>query len=132
MPRTPTSSQVAARSATIAALMQAMRETSGLGVMFSQSIGKRLGISGSDLECLDFVVLRGPVTAGELAAVTGLTTGAITGLIDRLEQAGLGTAHTRYGGSAKGPGFPTTQHDASGWAVVPITRSGNGGSAGQL
>jgi DNA-binding MarR family transcriptional regulator len=47
------------------------------------------GISGSDLECLDFLNLEGSVTAGRLAEVTGLTTGAITGVVDRLEKAGL-------------------------------------------
>ena len=56
-------------------------------------MGKRwpipVGISGSDLECLDFLNLEGRVTAGRLAEVTGLTTGAITGVVDRLEKAGL-------------------------------------------
>ena len=46
------------------------------------------GISSSDLECLDFLNLEGRVTAGRLAEVTGLTTGAITGVVDRLEKAG--------------------------------------------
>jgi DNA-binding MarR family transcriptional regulator len=41
------------------------------------------------MECLDFLILEGRVTAGRLAEVTGLTTGAITGVVDRLEQAGL-------------------------------------------
>src|ERR1700744_359744 len=77
------------RSATTVSLMNSMRETSALGVLFSQAVASRLGIASSDLECLDIVVLRGPVTAGELATATGLTTGAITGVIDRLEQAGF-------------------------------------------
>jgi DNA-binding MarR family transcriptional regulator len=58
-------------------------------VLFSQAVAERVGINSSDLECLDIIVLRGTVTAGELAAATGLTTGAITGLIDRLEKAGF-------------------------------------------
>jgi DNA-binding MarR family transcriptional regulator len=41
------------------------------------------------MDCLDFLNLEGRVTAGRLAEVTGLTTGAITGVIDRLEQVGL-------------------------------------------
>jgi DNA-binding MarR family transcriptional regulator len=64
-----------------------MREASGLGVVFSSVVADHLGISSRDLECLDMIVLKGRVTAGELAAATGLTTGAITGLIDRLEKA---------------------------------------------
>ncbi|MGZ9088532.1 MAG: MarR family transcriptional regulator [Rhodoplanes sp.] len=70
-------------------LEAAIRESSGLGVVFSSVVADHLGISGKDLECLDMIVLRGRVTAGDLAGATGLTTGAITGLIDRLEKANL-------------------------------------------
>lgn len=73
----------------IAALNAAMRDTSGQGVLYSQAVAQRLGINSTDLECLDLVVLRGPLTAGALAEATGLTTGAITGVIDRLERAGF-------------------------------------------
>jgi DNA-binding MarR family transcriptional regulator len=77
------------RPALMAALNHAMRNASGQGVIYSQMVAERLGVSSSDLECLDFIVMRGPLTAGELAEATGLTTGAITGVIDRLEQAGF-------------------------------------------
>src|SRR6516165_1788647 len=70
----------------VAALNRAMRDASGQGVLYSQAVAERLGINSTDLECLDSVVLRGPLTAGELADATGLTTGAITGVIDRLER----------------------------------------------
>jgi DNA-binding MarR family transcriptional regulator len=73
----------------IAALNTAMRDASGQGVMYSQAVAQRLGINSTDLECLDHIVLRGPLTAGALAEATGLTTGAITGVIDRLERAGF-------------------------------------------
>jgi len=73
----------------VAALNRAMRDASGQGVLYSQAVAERLGINSTDLECLDSVVLRGPLTAGELADATGLTTGAITGVIDRLERAGF-------------------------------------------
>jgi DNA-binding MarR family transcriptional regulator len=69
-------------------LEHAVRVTSAQGTLFSHAMTERLGINSSDLECLDIVMVRGPVTAGELAQATGLTTGAITGLIDRLEKAG--------------------------------------------
>lgn len=77
------------RESRFLALDAALREASGLGVVFSQVVADYLGISPKDLECLDILYLRGPVTAGELAQATGLTTGAITGLIDRLEAAGF-------------------------------------------
>jgi DNA-binding MarR family transcriptional regulator len=66
-----------------------MRETSAQGVLFSHAVAARVGISSSDLECLDIVLLTGRATAGELAKATGLTTGAMTGVLDRLEKAGF-------------------------------------------
>jgi DNA-binding MarR family transcriptional regulator len=71
-----------------AALNAAMRDVSGQGVLYSQAVADRLGINSTDLECLDHIS-RGPLTAGRLAELTGLTTGAITGVVDRLERAGL-------------------------------------------
>ncbi|MFZ2156054.1 MAG: MarR family transcriptional regulator [Bradyrhizobium sp.] len=70
-------------------LEHAVRRSSALGVIFGQTVASRVGISSSDLECLDFLNLEGRVTAGRLAELTGLTTGAITGVVDRLEKAGL-------------------------------------------
>jgi DNA-binding MarR family transcriptional regulator len=70
-------------------LEHALRRSSAQGVIFGQTVANTIGMSGSDLECLDFLNLEGRVTAGRLAEVTGLTTGAITGVIDRLEKAGL-------------------------------------------
>src|ERR1700758_3833969 len=66
-----------------------MRRSSAQGVLFGQAVANVAGISGSDLECLDFLNLEGRVTAGRLAEVTGLTTGAITGVVGRLGKAGL-------------------------------------------
>jgi DNA-binding MarR family transcriptional regulator len=71
-----------------AALNAVLRDVSGQSVLYSQAVADRLGINSSDLECLDYI-LRGQLTAGRLAELTGLTTGAITGIIDRLERAGL-------------------------------------------
>jgi DNA-binding MarR family transcriptional regulator len=72
----------------MATLHMAIRDVSGLGVLYSQAVAARLGVNSTDLECLDHIA-RGPVTAGALAQATGLTTGAITGVIDRLEREGL-------------------------------------------
>jgi DNA-binding MarR family transcriptional regulator len=78
-----------ARAALLEALEQAMRKASAQGVLYGQSVANAVGISGSDLDCLDLLNFEGRVTAGRLAEVTGLTTGAITGVVDRLEKAGL-------------------------------------------
>src|SRR3954449_2736567 len=85
----PTLSSAKARAALLRELEEAMRRSSAQGVLFGQTVANVAGISGSDLECLDFLNLEGRVTAGRLAEVTGLTTGAITGVVDRLEQADL-------------------------------------------
>ncbi len=76
------------RAATEAALDQALRETSAQSVLFSHAVADRAGMNPADLESLDILARNGPMTAGRLAELTGLTTGAITGLIDRLEHRG--------------------------------------------
>ncbi len=58
-------------------------------VVMHQMIAERLGLSGGDHKYADVVLRKGPLTAGELAELTGLTTGAITGVVDRLEKAGF-------------------------------------------
>ena len=82
------SSKAKRRQKLQAALNAAMRDVSGQGVLYSLAVAERLGMNSTDLECLDHVS-RGPVSAGRLAELTGLTTGAITGVIDRLEREGL-------------------------------------------
>lgn len=58
-------------------------------VIFHQAVAERVGLSGADHKYLDLLVQNGAMTAGHLAELTGLTTGAITGVIDRLERSGL-------------------------------------------
>lgn len=83
------SSGAPGREALLAELNAAMREISGQGVLYSQAVTALLGINSTDLECLGPIASRGLITAGALAEATGLTTGAITGVIDRLERAGF-------------------------------------------
>jgi DNA-binding MarR family transcriptional regulator len=85
----PGLSRPKARAALMQELEHAVRKSSALGVIFGQTVANRVGISSSDLECLDFLNIDGRVTAGRLAELTGLTTGAITGVVDRMEKAGL-------------------------------------------
>ncbi|MCC6166491.1 MAG: MarR family transcriptional regulator [Caldilineaceae bacterium] len=68
------------------------REVSRLStwtVVFHGAVAARLGLNPTDLKCGAVLGETGPIPAGELAALTGLTTGAITGVLDRLEKAGL-------------------------------------------
>ena len=65
------------------------REIGARTILFHQAIANMVGVSITDMKCLDYVDRGGDVTAGDLARLTGLTTGAITAAIDRLEKAGL-------------------------------------------
>ena len=66
-----------------------MRKASAQGTIFAAAVAESAGISSSDMDCMDFLNLEGRMTAGRLAELTGLTTGAITGVVDRLERAGF-------------------------------------------
>ena len=79
------------KSALLQELSLEMRRMSAQGVLLSSAVAVHAGISSSDLECLDYIVMATPqaISAGQLAESTGLTSGAITGLIDRLEKAGF-------------------------------------------
>jgi DNA-binding MarR family transcriptional regulator len=81
-------SRTKTRAALLQELEEAMRRSSAQGAMFAKAVADRAGISASDMDCMDFLNLEGRMTAGRLAELTGLTTGAITGVVDRLEKAG--------------------------------------------
>jgi DNA-binding MarR family transcriptional regulator len=82
-------SRAKTRAALIQELENAMRRVSSQGAMFAKTVADRAGISSADMDCIDFVNVEGRMTAGRLAELTGLTTGAITGVVDRLEKAGF-------------------------------------------
>ena len=65
-----------------------VRQMGAQSVVISEIVAARFGLHTTDLECLDLISMRKEVSAGELAAATGLTSGATTALIDRLAQAG--------------------------------------------
>lgn len=52
-------------------------------IQMHEAVGRKAGMSGTDHKYLGFLIQKGQMTAGELAVLTGLTTGAVTGLIDR-------------------------------------------------
>ena len=55
-------------------------------IQMHETIAGRAGFSSTDHKYLGFFLQQGELTAGRLAALTGLTTGAVTGLVDRFEQ----------------------------------------------
>src|SRR5262245_18895749 len=74
-----------------AAFVTALRASGSLMTLITQATAERIGINGTDLNCLNILSFRGQMTAGELARATGLTTASITGVVDRLEEAGYVT-----------------------------------------
>jgi DNA-binding MarR family transcriptional regulator len=76
------------RRAIYDAVNLAGRELSSTGVMFHSAIAEKFGLTVTDWRAWDIVLRHGPFTAGEFAKWTGLTPGAVTGLIDRLAKAG--------------------------------------------
>ncbi|MDO3625428.1 MarR family winged helix-turn-helix transcriptional regulator [Mucilaginibacter sp. BT774] len=55
-------------------------------IQMHEAVARKAGFSGTDHKYLGFLLQKGQMTAGELANLTGLTTGAVTGLIDRFEK----------------------------------------------
>src|SRR6476469_5432871 len=70
------------------ALDRASRQLTNQNGIYTDAVAAKLVLNRTDLDCLSIVHLAGSATAGELAEITGLTTGAVTGVIDRLVQAG--------------------------------------------
>jgi DNA-binding MarR family transcriptional regulator len=75
----------------IAELLEQLRISGSQDHAFDNVAAERLGVNRTDLACLDIISRRGPVTAGDVARDTGLTTGAVTAVIDRLEERGYVT-----------------------------------------
>ena len=63
----------------------------GAATEFDDGVAKKLKLSRTDMRCLELVAGQGPLTAGRLAEESGLTTGAVTFILDRLEEAGMVT-----------------------------------------
>src|ERR671911_2492369 len=76
------------REEIIQAIIEKRREMSTETIMFHQAVADVLGLHITDHKCLDLIRQYGAMPAGRLAELTGLTTGAVTGIIDRLEEGG--------------------------------------------
>lgn len=72
-----------------AALTATARRHSTATVLYHHAMAEHLGLGPSDHKCLDLLLQHGEMTGSRLAALTGLTTGAITGVVNRLERGGF-------------------------------------------
>ena len=69
--------------------MHEARRGGSIGTLHNRAAADLVGMNQTDWDCLDVLDWTGPITAGELAKRVGLTSGAITGVLDRLEKSGL-------------------------------------------
>src|SRR3954452_22595719 len=73
----------------VSSVLRALRRVNLQGSFFGQTVAIRFGLSESDIETLEQLIDMGATTAGKLSEITGLTSGAVTRVIDRLEQSGF-------------------------------------------
>lgn len=62
------------------------KQYSDSSILMHEAIARKAGLSGTDHKYLGLLIEKGEITAGEFSQLTGLTTGAVTGLVDRLEK----------------------------------------------
>lgn len=70
-------------------VLRSLRRVNLQGSFFGQTVAVRFGLSESDIQTLEALIDMGATTAGRLRELTGLTSGAVTRVIDRLEQSGF-------------------------------------------
>jgi DNA-binding MarR family transcriptional regulator len=70
------------------AVIAASRENSTTAVFFHTALAEQVGLGATEAKALFILGSRGPLTAGEIARETGLTTASVTNLLDRLESKG--------------------------------------------
>jgi DNA-binding MarR family transcriptional regulator len=77
------------RAALHAGLIGQIRQFIAGTILFNQQVADHAGLRLTDMQCVNVLELLGPSTPGKLAACTGLTTGGVTVMLDRLETAGF-------------------------------------------
>jgi DNA-binding MarR family transcriptional regulator len=82
MPRKPSPER-------IAAVELAVRDVIANAILFNHQIAQRVGLGASDGQFMHLLQVHGPLSPGRLAELSGLTTGTVTGVLDRLEDAGF-------------------------------------------
>lgn len=78
-----------ARRGVIEELAREIRRFGGLGATYFRALSSQVGLNATDLQVVDSLASTGPATAGQLAELTGLTTGAMAQMLGRLEKDGI-------------------------------------------
>jgi len=77
------------RAELVEELNQAIQRQGTLTVLFTHAIAQHIGLSATEFEFCDVLRHEGKRSAGELAKLCGLSSGGVTGMVDRLERAGM-------------------------------------------
>jgi len=77
------------RTERIFRINEEVRENGNTNVLLVHAIAQHLGLSATEFECCSLIQEQGPFTAGELARRCRISTGGMTGMIDRLERRGF-------------------------------------------
>ncbi|WP_239103450.1 MarR family winged helix-turn-helix transcriptional regulator [Microbispora corallina] len=101
------------RAEVLRALNEAMQDNAGRGVIMHQAIAAHFGLGPTDLKCLDLARHEHELTAGRLAELTGLSTSAVTALLDRLERGGFVERHRDAADRRKVLVRSTGRHEAA-------------------
>src|SRR3954451_7040887 len=70
-------------------VVDSIRRVIATAILFSHQVAETLGLGPSDAQFMTLLEVHGPVTPGRLAELSGLRTGTVTGVLDRLEHAGF-------------------------------------------
>lgn len=70
-------------------VIDSIRRVIATAILFSHQVAEQLGLGASDAQFMTLLEVHGPLTPGQLADLTGLRTGTVTGVLDRLEGAGF-------------------------------------------
>ena len=70
-------------------VVDSIRRVVATAILFSHQVAEQLGLGPSDAQFMTLLEVHGPLTPGQLAELTGLRTGTVTGVLDRLESAGF-------------------------------------------
>jgi DNA-binding MarR family transcriptional regulator len=70
-------------------IVDSTRRVIANAILYSHQVAERLGLGASDAQFMTLLEVHGPLTPGQLAELTGLRTGTVTGVLDRLEGAGF-------------------------------------------
>jgi DNA-binding MarR family transcriptional regulator len=70
-------------------VIDSIRRVIATAILFSHQVAEQLGLGASDAQFMTLLEVHGPLTPGQLADLTGLRTGTVTGVLDRLESAGF-------------------------------------------